>query len=84
MLVTLRFENRDAVDDGLPAQIIEMRVSRAAVPHIMDWYGAFCAGDDYDVHINGRKQEMGINGELEPVVIDAEAAPASLKIGQSR
>jgi predicted transcriptional regulator len=62
--VTLAFDNRDN------GEVISMRVERAAVRHIMDWYGAFCAGDDYDVFINGRKQAMGINGEYEPVVID--------------
>jgi hypothetical protein len=66
-LVTLTFDNRDYGDDG---KAITMRVERSAVSHIMDWYGAFCSGDDYDVLINGRKQKMGINGEFEPLVID--------------
>jgi hypothetical protein len=47
MIITLKFENRTAED------CIEMQVDRYAAGHIMDWYGAFYAGDDYDVFING-------------------------------
>jgi hypothetical protein len=79
MTVRLKFENRDACEDG-PAHVIEMRVNREAVTHIMDWYGAFFAGDDYDVFINGQAQEMGINGEYQPVVIDVEAEPIGRKL----
>lgn len=66
-IVTLTFDNRDYGDDG---GTISIRVERSAVKHIMDWYGAFCGGDDYDVLINGRKQPLGINGELEPLIVD--------------
>jgi len=71
MLVTLRFENEDAGGDG-PAEAVEFRVERRAVPAIMDWYGAFYAGDRYSVFINGREQALGINGEMEAPIIDAE------------
>lgn len=64
MIVNLRFENRTA------EETISLRVDRKAVPKIMDWYGAYYAGDDYDVKVNGRIQELGINGEMEPVTID--------------
>jgi len=64
MIVTLTFENRTAGNS------VSLRVARAACSPIMDWYGAYCAGDDYDVLINGRKQTLGINGELEEVTID--------------
>jgi len=77
VIVTLRFENRDAVDDG--ALVTEMKISRNAVRDVMDWYGAFYAGDDYDVRINGRKQRLGINGELEPDTIDGTVAVKALR-----
>ncbi len=64
MIVTLTFENRTAENS------ISLRVARSACPPIMDWYGAYYGGDDYDGLINGRKQELGINGELEAVTID--------------
>lgn len=64
MIVTLTFENRTAGNS------VSLRVSRTACPPIMDWYGAYCAGDDYDVLINGKKQALGINGELEGATID--------------
>ena len=65
-IVTLSFDNRTAEN------LIEMHVSGSAVPDVMDWYGAFYAGDDYDVFINGRKQTIGVNGEFEPLTIDVE------------
>jgi hypothetical protein len=51
--------------------VITLRVDREAVPHIMAWYGAYYAGDDYDVFINGRAVIKDRNGEFEPVTIDA-------------
>lgn len=63
MIVTLTFDNRTAEERT------ELRVGRSAVNQIMEWYGAYYAGDDYDVLINGRPQALGINGELEPVTI---------------
>ena len=67
MIVKLKFVNRDATP-----RIEEMRVEQSAVSRIMDWYGAYYAGDDYDVYINNRLQNLGINGELEPVTIETE------------
>ena len=80
MIVTLKFINRTAWDDG--DWTVEMQISRDAVPQIMEWYGAFCSGDDYDVLINGRRQRLGINGELEPAVIDGR--PARKAIAKSQ
>jgi hypothetical protein len=68
-IVTLHFANRDATP-----QVVMLRVERSAASHIMNWYGAYFAGDDYDVFINGTKQDLGINGELEPLTIDATDA----------
>ena len=67
IIVKLKFFNRDA-----DPHVEEMCVERSAVSRIMDWYGAFYAGDDYDVYINNRIQELGINGELEPMTIDGD------------
>lgn len=39
---------------------------------IMAWYGAYYAGDPYDVFINGRKISKDINGEPEAKIIDGE------------
>lgn len=75
MLVTLRFENRTAAEcndsSANDAEAIELRVSRDAVPHIMAWYGAYYAGDDYEVFINGREVGKDRNGEFEPPTIEA-------------
>ena len=65
MAVKLKFANRTA------EETITLTVDRTAVSHIMNWYGGYYAGDDYDVFINGTKQSLGINGELEPMTIDA-------------
>lgn len=54
MLVTLTFINRTAGENGA-TEVVKMQISRDAVEIVMDWYGAFCAGDDYDVLVNGRK-----------------------------
>lgn len=41
-----------------------MRVERAAAAAITRWYGAYNAGDDYDVLIDGEIVEKDINGEI--------------------
>ncbi len=76
-IVTLRFDNRDAMgEDEGKVQSIKLRVERSAVKHIMAWYGAYYAGDDYDVFINGRKQAKDKNGEFEHETVDTEAVAA--------
>ncbi len=59
MIVELRFENPESETHS-----IGFHVERAACAAIMEWYGAFCAGDDYRVLINGQAIPLGINGEL--------------------
>ena len=71
MTATLRFENRTATGIGEDADIVKLRVDREAVPQIMLWYGSHCAGDDYDVSINGQEVAKDQNGEFEPITIDA-------------
>lgn len=66
--VQLTFVNRTAGqcrDDPRPYVKEEVRCTRASCPTIMQWYGAFCAGDDYDVLIDGIKQQIDLNGELD-------------------
>ena len=76
-IVTLRFTNRFQS----PPDVVEMQISREAVAHVMDWYGAFFAGDDYDVRLNGRKLTLGINGEYEMQTIDV--TPSRMAISKT-
>ena len=55
---TLVFNNADATP-----KTVALRVTAQAVPDIMEWYGAFFAGDRYTVALDGRNIPMGINGE---------------------
>ena len=36
---------------------------KSSVPHIMQWYGGFCAGDRYTVTYQGRNIRMDLYGE---------------------
>ena len=45
---------------------VSIDVHRDSVPHVMNWYGAYYAGDRYTVSFNGRNVPMGINGEAKP------------------
>jgi hypothetical protein len=55
---TLVFMNADATPKN-----ISVRCSAESVAPIMDWYGAYWAGDRYTVAFNGRNIPMDINGE---------------------
>ena len=57
-LVTLVFINADATPKNT-----SLLVNREAVPEVMSWYGAFCAGDRYMVAADGRDVPMDMNGE---------------------
>lgn len=57
--VTLSFVNRTSASASTT-----MRVETGAAVAIARWYGAFCAGDDYDVLIEGEIAEKDINGEI--------------------
>ncbi len=59
MTVTLIFTNKDAHD-----RVITMLVNAKAVANIVMWYGAFYAGDDYTVTIDGVLQKLDHNGEI--------------------
>lgn len=60
-VVRLVFMNADATPKN-----VAVEVSRASVPHIMAWYGAYFAGDRYTVAIDGRNIQMDQNGEPLP------------------
>lgn len=66
-LVTLKFVNRDAGFSGEDTQIDEMKVSRAAAHRVVQWFGGYCAGDDYDVLIDGKIVDKDLNGEIAPL-----------------
>lgn len=58
--VRLVFSNADATPKN-----IALDVAQDAVPHIMDWYGGFHAGDRYTVTVDGRNVPMDINGGMQ-------------------
>jgi len=58
MTVRLVFNNADAT----PKTTV-LDVSAEAVPDIMAWYGAYCAGDRYTATVDGRNVPMDQNGE---------------------
>ena len=43
---------------------VALDLTLESVPHVMEWYGAFFAGDRYTVTLDGRNVPMGINGEM--------------------
>lgn len=53
----LTFVNSDATP-----KLCEVDVDESAVPRIMDWYGAFYAGDRYSVAFEGRRIVKDHNG----------------------
>tara|TARA_R110000822_G_scaffold86011_2_gene200735 strand:+ start:2142 stop:2336 length:195 start_codon:yes stop_codon:yes gene_type:complete len=55
----LKFVNADATPK---TEIIH--VDAEALPRVMEWYGAFHAGDWYDVFIDGLKVAKDQNGAL--------------------
>lgn len=68
--VKLEFENRDAC--GYPNVKSDcIYVDRSGAEKVMEWYGAFYAGDDYTVYANGVEVELDINGEWKHEAIDA-------------
>ena len=65
--VDLEFYNPEAT----PC-VVRLNVSRASVAPIMEWYGAFCAGDEYAVMIDGEEVPQDINGEFLHDTIEGE------------
>lgn len=56
-LVTLVFNNSDAT----PKSTV-LLIHQNSVAPVMDWYGAFYAGDRYTVTVDGRNVPMDQNG----------------------
>jgi hypothetical protein len=57
--VILSFVNRTSDTESA-----SMKVETGAVSDIARWYGAYCAGDDYDVLVAGEIVDKDINGEI--------------------
>lgn len=60
-LVELKFTNSDA-----RPKVETVHVSAASVAPIMDWYGAFYAGDRYRVTVDGKHVAKDRNGAVLP------------------
>jgi hypothetical protein len=65
MKATLKFVNQDATPKE---QIIEL-ASAASVDPVIQWYGGYFAGDDYEVFLNDRRIATDQNGEREAPLI---------------
>lgn len=50
--------------DSSPKNIFVV-CDKASVAYIMQWYGAFYAGDRYTVTYQGRNIRMDLNGEID-------------------
>jgi hypothetical protein len=66
LATSLKFINQDAI----PRECEIMLADKLGIVPVMDWYGAYFAGDDYRVMIDGREVPMGINGEFQIPTID--------------
>lgn len=58
-MVELKFTNSDATP-----KVARLQVHRDDVALVMQWYGAFYAGDRYTVHADGHVLRKDQNGEL--------------------
>lgn len=58
-MVELKFTNSDATP-----KVATVRVDSASIAPVMQWYGAFYAGDRYTVHADGQRLRKDQNGEL--------------------
>ena len=65
MIVSRETKNATAESEN------RMKVDIGSVAHILAWYGAYYAGDDYTVHVNGILVQLDLNGEQEHDIIDA-------------
>lgn len=72
-IVELLFCNKDAVDTTT-----SIFCCTKSVPHILAWYGAYWAGDDYTVTMDGKPLRLDLNGELETEVLNV--SPTVLRL----
>lgn len=70
-MVSLEFYNPDAT-----LAITRLVVSRDSIGPILAWYGAYFAGDEYAVMIDGEEIKIDGNGERESLIIEATPDPA--------
>jgi hypothetical protein len=64
--VEIRFHNRDAGGDLADfEEDVIVCDGRAAAIKIARWYSAWFASDDYDIFIDGVRQELSLNGHLD-------------------
>lgn len=69
--VQLEFYNVDATPP-----VTRLVVSRESIDPIMAWYGAYFAGDEYAVMVDGKEIPIDLNGERQTPLIDADLTPA--------
>lgn len=55
----LEFINKDAKQT-----VTTVFVATESIPQVMQWYGAFCAGDNYYVLCDGLKLKIDCNGHI--------------------
>lgn len=70
MTVLLEFVNREY--EGGSCNVELALADRDSIAPIMEWYGAYCAGDDYSVYVNGAPVEMDMNGAYQPPTLDLQ------------
>lgn len=58
-MIELKFTNSDATP-----KVSVVHCDEKSIQLVMQWYGAFYAGDRYSVHADGVKLEKDVNGEL--------------------
>lgn len=64
-IVNISFVNRDATPT---VEVIKAHKNSAA--RIIQMYGAYCCGDDYEVYVNGKMQSLNRNGEAQPMILN--------------
>ncbi len=57
--VELKFTNSDATP-----KVVTIHCDKASCGNIAAWYGAYFAGDRYNISLNGEKLMKDRNGEL--------------------
>lgn len=62
---TLMFYNVDATPHEM-----KLRVGSSAIAPIMAWYGAYYAGDRYNVFVNDKPVNKDQNGELIAMTVE--------------
>ena len=69
IIYELHFKNY-LEDEVLETRIALLRMEN--VRQVLEWYGAFYAGDDYTVTLNGRPLALDPNGEIEPIILEGD------------